>query len=82
MKVIWDYLKPRKNRCTRDVKSTLRKQKIDLYKEEHEDSSLMECKTLLYTERPATIYQSTQCNIPEDLNLQRHSCENLVNHTR
>jgi len=40
VKVIWDYLKSRKkNRCTREGKSTLRRQQVDLYREEHEDST-------------------------------------------
>jgi len=34
-------------------------------------------KALLHFETSLTVYQSTWCNIPEDYNVQRHSCENL-----
>jgi hypothetical protein len=39
---------------------------------DHEDEGI------LIFETSVTIYQSAQHNIPEDLNLQQHSCENLT----
>jgi hypothetical protein len=42
-----------------------------------EDGKLLNKKTLRSSETPVTIYQSTQRNIPEELNLHQRSCENI-----
>jgi len=41
------------------------------------DCSTLKLKALWPSETSVTAYQSTWCNIPEDLQHQQHQCENL-----